>query len=156
MTDAIIICIIAAFVVLIAIGLIDYKIRNFERLMSSYMNEIKNGISNSYDLIDNRLIGLFNELLRLNSRDGKFVEVMKILTDVTKENTDRIDCMHEYLNVFDDTVITTIRDNYNDTREIKDILNKINDQTGGASLEYMDENFRKMLELDSKGVTNER
>lgn len=45
-----------------------------------------------------------------------------------------------------DVTITTIRDNYNDTREIKDILRDINNQ-----LEYMEENLREILELVIKG-----
>lgn len=47
--------------------------------------------------------------------------------------------------------LTVIRDNYNDTREIKGILREISNQTGGASLEYADENFRKMLGANGKG-----
>ena len=151
MTDIIIICLIAAVVVLIAIGLIDYKIRKLERLINCYKIEIDGNLSNYYNLLENRLIDLTIELSKINNRNDKFLEAMKILTDVTKENTDRIDCLHEYINMFDDTVITTIRDNYNDTREIKDILNKINVQTGGASLEYTDEDFRKMLGANGKG-----
>ena len=146
MTDVIIICLIAAVVVLIAIGLIDYKIRKLERLINCYKIEIDGNFLNYYNLLDNRLIGLTIELSKMNNRNDKSVEAMKILTDVIKENADRIDCMHEYLNVFDDTVITTIRDNYNDTREIKDILRDINNQ-----LEYMEENLREILELDIKG-----
>ena len=146
MTDIIIICLIAAVVVLMAIGLIDYKIRKLERLINGYKIENDGNFSNYYKLLDNRLISLVIELSKLNNRNDNIVDAMKILTDVAKENTDRIDCMHEYLNVFDDTVITTIRDNYNDTREVKDILREINNQ-----LEYTEENLREMLELDIKG-----
>lgn len=151
MTDAIIICLIAAVVVLMAIGLIDHKIRKLGKLMNDYKIEIDSNLSNYYNLLDNRLIDLTIELSKMNNRNDRFLEAMKILTDVTKENTDRIDCLHEYLNIFDDTVITTIRDNYSDTREIKDILNKIDIQTVEASVEYSDENFRKMLGANGKG-----
>lgn len=146
MIDTIIICLIVAVVVLIAIGLIDYKIRKLERLINGYKIENDGNFSNYYKLLDNRLIGLVIELSKLNNRNDNIVDAMKILTDVAKENTDRVDCMHEYLNVFDDTVITTIRDNYNDTREIKDILREINNQ-----LEYMEENLREMLGANGKG-----
>lgn len=151
MTDTIIICLIAAVVVLMAIGLIDYKIRKLGKLMTGYKIEIDSNISNYYNLLENRLIDLTIELSKMNILNDKFLEAMKILTDVTKENADRIDCLHEYLNMFDDTVITKIRDNYNDTREIKDILNKVDVQTGGASLEYNYENFSKMLGANGKG-----
>lgn len=146
MIDTIIICLIVAVVVLIAIGLIDYKIRKLERLINGYKIENDGNFSNYYKLLDNRLIGLVIELSKLNNRNDNIVDAMKILTDVAKENTDRVDCMHEYLNAFDDTVITTIRDNYNDTREIKDILREINNQ-----LEYMEENLSKMLGANGKG-----
>lgn len=151
MTDTIIICLIAAVVVLMAIGLIDYKIRKLGKLMTGYKIEIDSNFSNYYNLLENRLIDLTIELSKMNILNDKFLEAMKILTDVTKENADRIDCLHEYLNMFDDTVITKIRDNYNDTREIKDILNKLDVQTGGASLEYNYENFSKMLGANGKG-----
>lgn len=146
MIDTIIICLIVAVVVLIAIVLIDYKIRKLERLINGYKIENDGNFSNYYKLLDNRLIGLVIELSKLNNRNDNIVDAMKILTDVAKENTDRVDCMHEYLNAFDDTVITTIRDNYNDTREIKDILREINNQ-----LEYMEENLSKMLGANGKG-----
>lgn len=151
MTDTIIICLIAAVVVLMAIGLIDYKIRKLGKLMTGHKIEIDSNLSNYYNLLENRLIDLTIELSKMNKLNDKFLEAMKILTDVTKENADRIDCLHEYLNMFDDTVITKIRDNYNDTREIKDILNKIDVQTGGESLEYNYENFSKMLGANGKG-----
>lgn len=151
MTDTIIICLIAAVVVLMAIGLIDYKIRKLGKLINGYKIEIDGNLSNYYNLLENRLIDLAIELPKMNKLNDKFLEAMKILADVTKENADRIDCLHEYLNMFDDTIITKIRDNYNDTREIKDILNKIDVQTGGASLEYNYENFSKMLGANGKG-----
>lgn len=159
MTDAIIICLIAAVVVLIAIGLIDYEIRKLGKNIVSYFsafvedyshrsNRVEKSISDMDELLNYRL---YKDLTTLTNNDDKLIEAMKILTEVTKENADRIDCLHEYLNMFDDTVITTIRDNYSYTREIKDILNKIDVQTVGASLEYTDESFRKMLEANGKG-----
>lgn len=96
MTDAIIICLIAAVVVLIAIGLIDYRIRNLEKLINGYKIENDGNFSNYYNLLDNRLIVLINELFMSNSRNDKFLEAMKILTEVTKENTDRIDFCQDF------------------------------------------------------------